>query len=91
MLLITVDSKSFKLSDAEVKAAEWDMVSVKDWIENAIRNKARQCIDQITADHSDKQPKKTPTAEKESIVMAAKFKSAKQRQADFKKESLDNG
>ncbi|MCK4423657.1 MAG: hypothetical protein KAV18_06260 [Candidatus Omnitrophica bacterium] len=88
MLTITINNESFELSDAEVKAAEWDMISIKDYIENAIKNKARQCIDQIVTDHTDKQPKKISIAEKESIVLAAPVKSAKQRQAELEAEIL---
>lgn len=82
-MVITVGLESFELTDTEVKAAEWDMISIKDWVENAIRNKARQCIDQITLDSSNKQPGKISKEEKETIVMSVNIKSAKQRQAEF--------
>ena len=35
------------ISDEEVKALETDMASVFEWISNAWKNKARQCIDRI--------------------------------------------
>ena len=83
MLTITIGTESFELSDAEVKAAEWDVLSIKDWVKNAISNKSRQMIDRIVTDNSDKQPKKIDKIEKEDIVMKADIKSAKQRQEEL--------
>lgn len=36
------------LSAEEEKALLTDMISIQDWLNNAIHNKARQCIDAIT-------------------------------------------
>jgi len=35
------------LSSEEEKALLWDMVSIQEWAENAVFNKARQCADEI--------------------------------------------
>lgn len=35
------------LSDEEEKAFLWVMVSVQDWLGNAIHSRARQCVDEI--------------------------------------------
>ena len=35
------------LSDEEEKALLTDMMSIQEWIDNAIHNKARQCIDTV--------------------------------------------
>ena len=85
---ITVGDKSFTLTAAEVKAAEHGCISIKEYIENDIRNLARRNIDQIVLDHTDKQPGKLPKEEKESIVLAAPVKSAKQRQDELNAEIL---
>ncbi len=70
--------KSFTvtISDAEEKAVLTDVLSIQDWLDNAIHNKARQCMDKIILEESDKQPAKIPKEERESIVMEAKVKSA---------------
>lgn len=35
------------LTVEEEKALLWDMISIQDWAENAVFNKARQCADEI--------------------------------------------
>jgi len=35
------------LTAEEEKALLWDMISIQDWAENAVFNKARQCADEI--------------------------------------------
>ena len=79
MKTIKVGTKSFTLSDAEVKAAEWDMIGIYDWIENAIKNKARQCIDQIILNYTTMNPKKVSVVEKELAVLELDIKNAKER------------
>lgn len=71
------------LSAEEEKALLTNMISIQEWLENAIHNKARQCIDKIVLDYSDKQPNKIGGAEKNQIVRKAKVKSAADRQAEF--------
>lgn len=67
------------LSFEEEKALLTDMISIQEWIENAIKNKARQCIDVICAEFSEKQLNKLTFEEKLSIVRAAPVKSAAER------------
>jgi len=74
------------LSEEEEKALLIDMISIQSWIDNAIHNKARQCIDKVVQEYSDKQPGKTPVAEKLQIVRKAKVKTAAERQAEFEAE-----
>lgn len=85
MKTIKIGTKSFTLSDAEVKAAEWDILEIYDWIENAIRNKARQCIDQLILDHTTVNPKKIPVEEKETIIQGLTIKSARERMKEMEK------
>ena len=74
------------LTDSEKKAMEYIAVSVQDWADNALQNRARIAIDEIynaevarmTAD-----PDITSIpADKDAVVLAADLKSAAKRQAE---------
>ena len=67
----------------EEKALLTDMISIQDWVDNAIHNKARQCLDTVVEQVSDKQPKKLTVDEKLLIVSGAVVKSAAERQAEM--------
>lgn len=71
------------LLEEEEKALLTDMLSIQGWLDNAIHEKARRCIDQLVQDYSDKQPQKLALEEKLRIVKEAKVKSAAERQAEF--------
>ena len=75
-----------ELSTEEEKALSTQMVSIQDWLNNAIHNRARQAIDQIVQEHSDKQPGKSPGAEKLQIVMDAEVETAAERNARIEQE-----
>lgn len=77
---------SIELTAAQYKAAAYDCYSVEEWVKNAIHNKARQMIDVIVLEVSDKNPKKISKAEKETIVKEAVIKSAKERQIEFEEK-----
>lgn len=62
----------------EEKALLSDMLSIQEWLDGVIHNKARQCIDKIVLEHSDKQPKKIIEAEKLAIVRNAQVKTAQE-------------
>ena len=77
---------TIELNDAETKAMEHVAVSVQEWAENALTNRARQAMDDIynaevarmTAD-----PEITSIpADKEAVVLAADIKSASQINAE---------
>ena len=68
------------MSDEERKALETDMLSIFEWISNAWRNKARQCIDSIVSEVSEYDPKKLSKNKKIEIVRIAQVKTAAQRQ-----------
>ena len=81
------------LTDSQVKAMEFVAVSVQDWADNALQNRARQAMDEIydtevarmTAD-----PDITSIpADKEAVVLAADIKSAAVRQAEAEAEMLE--
>ena len=81
---------TIELNDAEVKAMEFVALSVQDWAENALKNRARIAMDEIydaevarmTAD-----PEVTSIpADKEAVVLAAEVKSAATRNAEAEAE-----
>ncbi len=81
------------LTDSEVKAMEYVALSVQDWADNFLKNRARIAIDEIynaevarmTAD-----PDITSIpADKNAVVLAADIKSAAVRQAESDAEMLE--
>jgi len=38
---------SVQITEEEKKALEWDIVSLQEWADNALHNKARRCADEI--------------------------------------------
>ena len=86
MLEIKIGEKSFVLSDEEQKAAEYVMVDIFSWVENVIKNRSRQAIDQIVEEQTDRRAKKVPIVEKLTIVKEAKIKSAKQRNEEMEND-----
>ena len=67
------------LSVDEEKALLADMISIQDWLPNAIKNIIRQCVDAIVEQVSDKQPEKLSLTEKHAIVRFAKIETALDR------------
>ena len=73
------------VSDAEKKAMEYIALSVQDWIDNAVDNRARIAMDEIydmevarmTADPSIT----SIPADKDAVVLAADVQAAAQRNA----------
>lgn len=74
------------LTPEQEKALLTDMVSIQEWLDNAIHNKARQCIDKIVEQHSDRQAKTLSPEEKLKIVREAKVESAAEGQARLEAE-----
>lgn len=87
MLKITIETddgtKTIDLLPEEQKAFEHIANMPVDWIENAVRNRTRQAIDQIIKENSDRQPDKITDAERLTIVGDADIKSAKQKHEEF--------
>ena len=80
------------LTDAEVKAMEYVALSVQDWADNALQNRARIAMDEI---YNEEVARMTadPTitsipADKEAVVLAADIKSAAVRNAEAEAEAL---
>ena len=72
------------ITDAEEKAFAWNTVDPEFWVENAIKEKCRKCVDRLydvevarmTADDTVS----TIPADKNTVVNNAVVKTAKQRQ-----------
>ena len=70
------------LTAEEEKALLTDMISIQDWINNAIHNKARQCIDSVVAEYSEFQPKKISQGQRLQIIKDTEVKTAAEREAE---------
>jgi len=81
---------TIELTDAEVKAMEHVAVSVQDWAENALKNRARQAMDEIYNSEVQRMTEDTTVtaipADKEAVVLAADIKSAQQRNEEAEAE-----
>ena len=71
------------ISDEEEKALSTCIVSIQDWINNAIHNRARVAIDAVVEEVTDRKAEKVPLTEKLSIVRDAVVKTAAEKQAEF--------
>ena len=83
------------LTDAETKAMEHVALSVQDWADNALQNRARIAMDEIY-DAEVARMTADPTitsipADKEAVVLAADIKSAAERQIESEAEMLTQG
>ena len=77
---------TISITDAEKKALEYIAVSVQDWIDNAVDNRARIAIDEIYNSEvarmtADPDITSIP-ADKDQVVLDADIKSAAERQAE---------
>jgi len=77
---------NIELNDAETKAMEHVVVSVQEWAENALTNRARQAMDDIYSAEvarmtADPEITSIP-ADKETVVLAADIQSAAERNAE---------
>ena len=81
---------TIELTDAEVKAMEHVAVSVQDWAENALKNRARIAMDEIynseVARMTDDPTVTAIPADKEAVVLSADIKSAQQRNEESEAE-----
>ena len=80
------------ITDAEKKAMEYIALSVQDWIDNVVDNRARIAMDEIYAAEvarmtADPDITSIP-ADKDAVVLAADIKSAATRQAEAPQSSF---
>jgi hypothetical protein len=84
------------ITDEEEKALLTDMTSIQDWLDNAIHNKARQCIDGLCQLALDDQTNAILTAEEKQELVSAlaaqgKFiTTVKQLPPDIKAQIVSN-
>jgi hypothetical protein len=75
---------TIELNDAEVKAMEYVAISVQEWAENALKNRARMSINDIYSKEVERMtadPNITSIpADKNAVVLAANIQSAADRE-----------
>ena len=81
---------TIELTGAETKAMEFVALDVQDWADNALKNRARQAMDEIYQSEVARMTN-DPTvtsipADKEAVVLAADIKSAAERNAESEAE-----
>ena len=64
-----------EINDAEEKVLLTNMISIQEWLDNAIHSKARRLIDKIVERETDRQPNKISFEEKCMIVMNTELES----------------
>lgn len=78
------------VSDEDLKALEWDIYNVQEWIQNAISEKARRTVDILVEQNTDKNPRKIPRAEKEKIIRRLVLETAKEKTDRMEKEMRED-
>ena len=76
--------KQIQTTPEQEKAMSYVIVDPQEWLQHAWDNRARQAIDTLVLDKSDKQPGKISVVEKKAIVTNAQIKTAKQREDEAK-------
>lgn len=77
---------TIEINDAEEKALLTDMVSIQEWLDNAIHEKARRVIDTIIEKETDRRAKKVPVEEKHNLIREMMLETAVERNARFEAE-----
>lgn len=77
-----------EINNVEEKALLVDMISIKEWIDNAIHDKARKCVDTVVEQVSDKNAQKISIEEKYQIIRDAQIESAAERKTKWDAEFL---
>ncbi len=75
------------MNDAEAKALATDMLSIEEWLNWAVHNKARRLIDEIIGKVDDRQPKKIPVEEKYQMIMDMKLETGAEKNARLELET----
>ena len=72
-----------EINDVEEKALSTVMISIQEWVDNAIHNRARKAINTIVEEVTDKQASKLSIEEKQIIVRDAVIETAAEKQAKY--------
>ena len=71
------------ITDAEEKAFAWNTIDPEEWVENAVKNKCRKCVDRLynieVARMTDDESVTSIPADKDTVINNANVKTAKQR------------
>ena len=67
-------------TEEQMKAMEYILLNPQDWIQRAWNNKARQCMEKVVLEVSDKNPTKIDDTERDRIVRDADIKPRKERE-----------
>lgn len=90
MKTITISDESFStditLSDEECAALRGNMLSITEWIINAIQNKTRRVVNRVILQETDKQPNKLSTQDKLDIIKKLNIKSVAQKNQEIEDE-----
>jgi hypothetical protein len=62
---------TIKISEEEEKALLTDMISVQDWLDNAIKNKIRRCMDEIVKQVATGEVQATFTPDEEAAIKSS--------------------
>lgn len=71
------------LNAEEEKALLSDMIDIQVWVDNALHEKARRCMDRVILKHSNKQPDKLSQEERLQIVRDADVKTAAETEEEL--------
>ena len=85
-LTITIGTESRTYSAKTVEVLETDMISIADWLFNAIEEKHRRVLDRVVAKETPYNPQKMSTIDKHLIIENVVLESAKDRKARFESE-----
>lgn len=78
-MLIQVGNRSIELNARKVKALEYEIDDIADWVFNAVNVRCRKAMATVVTKYSDRQANKLTDTEQETIVQTANIVSAKQR------------
>ena len=77
------------VSEEELKALEWDIYDVQEWIQNAISEKARRTIDILIENNTNLNYKKLSRVEKQNEISHMILETARARNKRLERELLE--
>lgn len=77
------------VSNEELKALEWDIYDVQEWIQNAISEKARRIMFQLIEQNTAYSPSKLTPAQCKTEISRLNLETAKERTKRLEQEMLE--
>lgn len=77
---------TINFTEEQWKAMEYVALSPQEWLQNAWDNRARQAMDEIILNHTEKRPEKLSPQEKIELVRITPIETARQRHEKMMKE-----